>query len=756
MDTPFRPNGGPIEGVSADVADVSWYRRVPVQRRLRLVGRLAQMHPREIVHRIAKVAAKHAARWRGTEADAPDEHRPLPASFAAPTAYLLGRTNPHGFFAASERAARAELCRERAPGDAARTVREADAVTSDGITLLGHVFRPADPDFDWHADPTRGRLWPLVALDDNDVVRGVRADVKLVWEVNRHQFLPTLARAACYTGDERYGRAAVAMLRSWIDANPTGIGVNWSSNLEVAIRMTSWVWALHWLVGTPALDDDTLRTWLGSLRAHRDHVGRHLSIYTDATNHLIGEAAALAIVSLWLPELDDSERWLATTIEVLGREIERQVAEDGVGREQATSYQRYVLDWMLQVIRLAAGNGVALPPVIRARTRAMLDALAVLVGPGGRAPRLGDSDHARAVPFFTEDYWCFDEILALGAATLGDHPATAHESVLWMTGATPATTTTMPATPRSHVFREGGYAVLRSAPSAVSARLVFDCGPLGYLPHASHGHADLLSVLVDVAGEEMLIDPGTFAYWDEDGRRDLFRATRSHNTVEIGGRDQADGFDPFMWLNIPAHGLAAAELGDSVQYVEAWHDGYRRLRVPVQHRRGVLGVPGGWLVIDWLEGHGTHRFTRWFHAAPRTRVATSGAAADVTSATGRAQLTLCDLRGDGDAPSVLTLETAPYSERYGDLVTAPVVRFDDHATLPALRVTAIIPAAPNDATPRLRVDEITSDRAAGTAHVRLTTATGARLVVALHCGGGTSDGRIVVTPEGAARPCVTS
>lgn len=756
MDTPSRPNRGPIDLASADVADVSWYRRVPVQRRLRLVGRLAQMHPREIVHRIAKVAAKHAARWRGNEADAPDERRPLPAAFTAPTSYLLGRTSPYGFFATAERTERAELCRQRTPGDVARTVRDADGVMTDGITLLGHVFRPADHDFDWHADPTRGRLWPLVALDDNDVVRGVNADVKLVWEVNRHQFLPTLARAGCYTGDERYARACVAILRSWIDANPTGLGVNWSSNLEVAIRMTSWVWTLHWLVGTPALDDDTLRSWLGSLRAHRDHVGRHLSIYTDATNHLIGEAAALAIVSLWLPELDDSERWLATTIDVLGREIERQVAEDGVGREQATSYQRYVLDWMLQVIRLAERNGVALPPGIRARTRAMLDALAVLVGPGSRAPRIGDSDHARAVPFFTEDYWQFDEILALGAATLGAPPATAHESTIWMTGTDVGKPTAAPVPPRSHLFREGGYAVLHSVPHTTPARLVFDCGPLGYLPHASHGHADLLSVLVDVGDEEMLIDPGTFAYWDEHGRRDLFRATRSHNTVEVGGRDQADGFDPFMWLNIPANGLAAAELGGSVQYVEAWHDGYRRLRAPVQHRRGVLGVPGGWLLIDWLEGTGTHQFTRWFHVAPHARVTTTGDTAGVTSATGAAQLLLCDLRSRDDAPSTLTVGTAPYSERYGQEVAAPVVRFHDRADLPALRLTAVVPSPTNGSAPTLRIEEITGDRAAGMLHVRLVTATSTRLDVVLRCGGGSSGRRIVVTPEGTERPCIAS
>ena len=69
-----------------------------------------------------------------------------------------------------------------------------------------------------------------------------------------------------------------------------------------------------------------------------------------------------------------------------------QVAEDGIDVEQATSYQRFVLDLVLQVIALADRNGVAIDPVLRSRARAMLEAVAVLVGPNGRAPRIGDHD----------------------------------------------------------------------------------------------------------------------------------------------------------------------------------------------------------------------------------------------------------------------------------------------------------------------------------------------------------------------------
>src|SRR6185369_4323 len=119
-------------------------------------------------------------------------------------------------------------------------------------------------------------------------------DVKFVWEVNRHQFFVTLARAFAYTDDERYAEACVAMARRWREANPTGTGVNWASNLEVAVRLLAWIWTIDLLQGARALSNDELRPWLASAAAHRDHLAAHLSTFTDPTNHLIGEVAALA------------------------------------------------------------------------------------------------------------------------------------------------------------------------------------------------------------------------------------------------------------------------------------------------------------------------------------------------------------------------------------------------------------------------------------------------------------------------------
>lgn len=673
---------------------VAWYRHPAIQRRWRLVRRLQTMTGAEIVFRLRTRLDRRSV---APAALGSAEHAALGAPPSADDARLTG---PHvrGFFDASERATRLALVQRERPELVASLIARANEILTEGIVLLGKRFRPTDPAFDWLADPDRGRLWPERSLDDADAVRRVDADVKFVWEVNRHQYFVTLARAYAHSGDERFARAVTGMLRAWRAQNPYGVGVNWASNLEMAVRGLSWIWALQFMLETPALSDDDRQAWLVSLRTHRDHIARHLSIYTDATNHLIGEAAALAVIAMWAPEWEHAARLRDVAFDVLAKEVEKQVAPDGTDREQATSYQRFVLDLLLQVIAMARRTSNDVPSVLVMRASSMLNAVSILINSSGRAPRIGDSDDARGVPFFTDDSWDFREILSMGSIVLGEAESysqhhVGYESALWLGGTSALLPRSAPSVPPPafELLEDGGYAAFRSQDGA--NRLLLDCGPLGFLPHASHGHADLLSVIVDVGGEEILIDPGTYAYWDPDGRRDLFRSTAMHNTVHVGGWDQADAFDPFKWLNVPPTGVEHVRRDGDLAYLEAWHDGYRRLRPAVRHRRAVLAIAdAGWLIVDWLEGDGEQHFTRSFHAAPGCRLQRVANGFTITAPSQRSLLWAWDFAME-DGLSAVELGSAPYSERYGHAAPAPVLRLPDQGPLPAVRALLLMPAA---------------------------------------------------------------
>jgi len=105
----------------------------------------------------------------------------------------------------------------------------------------------------WNRDPASGVLAPLrfgKTLDYRDA--SLVGNIKYLWEPNRHLELVTLAQAWHLTRDECYAHGCGALLDSWFHACPYMLGPNWTSSLEVALRMINWSFAWHLLGGENA------------------------------------------------------------------------------------------------------------------------------------------------------------------------------------------------------------------------------------------------------------------------------------------------------------------------------------------------------------------------------------------------------------------------------------------------------------------------------------------------------------------------
>src|SRR6185436_10251070 len=99
-------------------------------------------------------------------------------------------------------------------------------------------------------------------------------------------------------------------------------------------------------------------------------------------------------------------------------------------------------------------------------------------------------------------------------------------------------------------FAESGYYLLGGGfDTPDEVRLLVDCGALGYLSLAAHGHADALSFTLNIGDREILVDPGTYAYHTEPEWRRYFRGTLAHNTVTVDDQDQSVQAGNFMWTD---------------------------------------------------------------------------------------------------------------------------------------------------------------------------------------------------------------
>lgn len=448
---------------------------------------------------------------------------------------------------------------------------------------------------EWNRDTKTGTQAPLTFGKGIDYRRAdIVGDIKYLWEPNRHSELVVLAQAWLLSGDQRYLDAVGSVLDDWMAACPYPLGPNWSSSLELGLRLVNWafVWQMIGGLASPLFADASgigLRDrWLASIYRHLDFIDGHLSLYSSANNHLLGEYLGLLFGSTIWPCWPASTRWRATALQGFSDQAMMQTAPDGVNREQAVYYHHEVMDMMLLGGLLARANGYDFEPSFWKRLEDMCDFLAAIMDVNGAVPMIGDADDARIIRLNPDREACPYQSLLASCAIIFDRPDFAakagklDDKTRWLFPSTPLPTP-VGRNPRV-AFPEGGYFLLGSElNTANEVRIVADCGPLGYLSIAAHGHADALSITLSACGVEWLVDPGTFAYHTQKIWRDHFRGTGAHNTLRIDGADQSEIGGNFLW-----HNHARAELVEhdfEAGVFEGAHDGYSRLLDPVRHRR---------------------------------------------------------------------------------------------------------------------------------------------------------------------------
>ena len=225
---------------------------------------------------------------------------------------------PTRFFAGAADPQIAAIVTSRFPAHRAELLAAADALTRRHFALLGYRTLWFGDPIDWHLDPVRGKRAPLVpwsVLDTADPE--TVGDTRLVWELNRHQWIVRLAQAYTISGDERYAESCTRAIDAWLDANPPGVGVNWARSVEVSFRMMSWCWTLMLLRQSQAVTGAFLQRLLAAIWLHATHVRRYLSYYCSRNTDLTGEALGLFYASTLFPEFRDAERWREVALRTL-------------------------------------------------------------------------------------------------------------------------------------------------------------------------------------------------------------------------------------------------------------------------------------------------------------------------------------------------------------------------------------------------------------------------------------------------------
>jgi hypothetical protein len=598
-----------------------------------LLSKLRGRSAAELRERAAQAASKRAERRGWRDAREPGDAALLQwaavPSVEAWHTQFSARTAPRLFASFDDPAVTVRALRATDPDYAERVVQRADRAMRHTFDLLGYRDLDFGAPIDWHYDPVSRVRAPLrhwSAIDYLDA--RLAGDHKVIWELNRQQWLVDLGAAWWLTGDDRYAHFMVRVLNEWMDANPPKLGVNWASSLEVAFRTISWIWALEFLRRSAILDARTLARLTKHLVLHGRHVERYLSTYFSPNTHLTGEALSLFYLGTYLPELRQASGWRERGERVLLEQLPRHVRPDGVYFEQSVHYHRYTVDFYTHMWLLDAANGRSLFVEIAPQLAALLEHLLSLTRGDGSVPLFGDEDGGRLFFLDTNALHDLRGTLATGAVMLqrGDFAFAGKPAaeMIWLLGPTApdrfAEIGAAPPAYASRAFEEGGVYVMRDGWGRSDNHMIVDCGPHGTM-NCGHAHADALGFELALHGIPVLVDPGTYSYTSDPEARDAFRSSAAHNTAVVDGANSSEPAGPFHWRRIANARVAAWRTGADGRsaFFEGSHDGFEQLPHPVKYRRAVDFDPSGAqaiIVRDAFDCTSAHTAMLTFQCAP--------------------------------------------------------------------------------------------------------------------------------------------
>jgi len=434
-------------------------------------------------------------------------------------------------------------------------------------------------------------------------------DIKLIWELNRFSFVYPLVRAYWRTGDEQYPEVFWKLVADWQAGNQPQAGVNWKCGQEISFRVMAWCFGLYGFLHARATSAARLveLARLMAVSGYRIEANIDYAL-SQKNNHGISEAMGLWTIGLLFPEFKRASHWLELGRELLERQAEELIYEDGAFSQHSMNYQRVMLHDFIWALRLGELNGKPFSSHLMGRVAKAVSFLYQLQDNAtGRLPNFGHNDGALVLPLSNCDYRDYRPLLQAGHYLC--HRTRLYpegpwdEEILWMFGPEALQAPQAQTEKRNLQAHSGGYYSLRGEESFA----LVHCGSYRHRP----GQADMLHVDLWWRGQNIALDAGTYSYNAPDPWNNSLAHTSYHNTVAVDGLDQMDRVGKFLWLPWLHGKLICFDHGgpEICKHWEGEHDGYLRLKNPVSHRRAILQLPHDkWLILDKLQATGKHNY----------------------------------------------------------------------------------------------------------------------------------------------------
>jgi len=230
----------------------------------------------------------------------------------------------------------------------------------DALVHTFFVHEGYQPSFNYGED-INWKYWPI-------------KDNELRWQLHRQKWFIPMGKAYRITKDEKYAKEWVLQYMDWIYKNPYALiprseyeqkklnisfeeakenaRFAWRS-LEVSHRLESQIEQFIYFIDSPNFTAEFLTEFLLNYHLHATHI---LNNYSQQGNHLLFEAQRMIYAGTFFPEFKDAFFWRESGIDILNKEVNEQVYEDGGHYELDPHYHLAVINIFCKALQFTQAN----------------------------------------------------------------------------------------------------------------------------------------------------------------------------------------------------------------------------------------------------------------------------------------------------------------------------------------------------------------------------------------------------------------
>jgi hypothetical protein len=563
-------------------------------------------------------------------------------------------------------------------------------ILSSGEIYLGEKIN-------WNCDYKSGYEWKAGLYWQNDfydVPKGT--DLKYPWELARfHQGL-WLGKAYLVTRDEKYTRKFLELWEDFNQSNKLCGCVNWMNSKETAIRLINIAYAFGFFMQSELITVSVVNKYIELLLLYSYYLENNLDYSSKRDSKYLAALLGLAVIGFIIKDHPYGKKNIDFSFGRFEQEIRLQTYSDGVSYEQSVPYHSTILEIFYNAKALYEKNGFKFSEGFNDRLRKMFTVQSSYLRKDNSAPVIGDIISSRILSYNNRagkiDY---SYTLPIGAYLFNDEKLKYYNSsetadliYLYGVDALGKYKNIKIESPdfRSIGFSKGGHFIFRN----FNLHFFIEAGEIGKEGRGAPGHDDTFSYDLFYKNKNIIVDSGTYSYFNDTLLRNRLRSIKHHNSVYVDNEYLTEYKGVFeIKEDLTKPEILEWNTNKDEDILAVQHHAYLRLVDPVVCKRtfNFRKQKNIITIKDEFVGGANHQATASIHFHPDV---------EVTKTAELEYLAICEdaqilIKFSASTENIFAIiQDTEYSAAYGHLTSSKKLMVSISAVFPAFINTEII------------------------------------------------------------------